>query len=61
MLRSLVPMSPQGFLPSLSRFPLRYMNADAGVCVFEFLPLRTTIAARRVGTSTPAPLLLPPA
>jgi hypothetical protein len=34
------------------------MNADAGVCVFEFPPLLTTIAARRV---VPAVPLLPPA
>jgi hypothetical protein len=37
-----------GFLPSLSRFPVRFMDAQAGVCVFEFPPLQTVIAARRL-------------
>ena len=37
-----------GFVPSLSRFPVRFMDAQAGVCVFEFPPLNTVIAARRV-------------
>jgi hypothetical protein len=51
---------PQGFVASLSRFPVRFMDAAAGVCVFEFPPLRTTIAARRVGPPPPPPLALPP-
>jgi hypothetical protein len=33
----------QGSVASLSRFPVRFMDAAAGVCVFEFPPLRTTI------------------
>ena len=37
-----------GFLPSLSRFPVLFMDAQAGVCVFEFPPLNTVIAAKRV-------------
>ena len=57
-LTSGAPVSPQtaainalgrlGFLPSLSRFPIRFMDAQAGVCVFEFPPLQTVIAAQRV-------------
>lgn len=37
-----------GFLPSLSRFPVLFWDSQAGVCVFEFPPLNTVIAARRV-------------
>jgi len=37
-----------GFLPSLSRFPVRFYDAAAGVTVFEFPPLRALIAAKRV-------------
>ena len=37
-----------GFLPSLSRFPVLFMDAKAGVCVFSFPPLDTVIAAKRV-------------
>jgi hypothetical protein len=37
-----------GFLPSLSRFPVLFMDAKAGVCVFSFPPLNTVIAAKRV-------------
>ncbi len=36
------------FFPALSRFPVRYVDADVRLCVFEFPPLRTTIAAVRV-------------
>lgn len=39
-----------GFVPSLSRFPVRYIDSE-GLTVFEYPPLATTIAARRVSVS----------
>ena len=37
-----------GFLPSFARFPVRFFDEDAGVCVFQFPPLRSDVAAQRV-------------
>ena len=44
------------FFPSLSRFPVNFLQVDdrAGLTIFTFPPLRTTIAAARVATPVPA-------
>ena len=36
------------FFPQLSRFPLKYVDPDVNLAVFQFPPLSTTIVARRV-------------
>ena len=38
-----------GFLPSFAFFPVHFFDAKSGTCVFEFPPLRSNIAAKRVG------------
>eukprot|EP00873_Tetraselmis_striata_P021237 jgi/Tetstr1/441501/TSEL_029732.t1 len=41
-------LSRAGFVEEFSLFPVLFFDADAGICVFSFPPLRSKIAAVRV-------------
>lgn len=42
------------FLPSLARFPVEHLDAPAGLSVFRFPPLASSIAIARVGSTQAA-------
>ena len=37
-----------GFLPSFAVFPVHFFDEERGLCIFEFPPMRSFIAAARV-------------
>jgi hypothetical protein len=41
------------FLSSFAVFPVSFFDRDAGICIFEFPPLNSFIAAKLVGPVPP--------